>query len=292
MSFTAKNGGLITSNVADICFPVSKTPLDELGFGSISSTEYGIVADIAGRQTLLNTCSDRYELISNDQIFGTVELTLHSAGINFSVEYEMHDYSVFKATYILDNVFVTLPNGDKVYLKFEITHSYNGLAQYMIVLGYYRMVCSNGLVIPLEGHESDNFYIKGKHTEKILESVNKLMETLSHFIDRKDAIADRYRLMAERPVIKWKERIVQVFEANKIHAGKKDANLNAVYEKLTLEMNDRIGTGKNVEANDWLIYNAINEGYVYNDQVNSIKPHLRIEKDAKVIQWLYTNPLS
>ena len=292
MSFTAKNGGLITSNVADICFPVSKTPLSELGFGSISSTEFGIVADISGRQTLLNTCSDRYELISNDQIFGTIELLLHSAGIDFTVEYSMHDYSVFKATYLLDNVFVTLPNGDKIYLKFEVTHSYNGLAQYMMVLGYFRMVCSNGLVLPLEGHESDAFYIKGKHTEKILESVKNLLETLNRFIDRKDSYADRYRLMADRPVIKWQEKIVTVMKATGIHAGKKDVNVLAIHEKMNMELNDRLGTGNKVHANDWLIYNAINEGYIYNDQINSIKPHLRIEKDAKVIQWLYNNPTS
>ena len=167
--FTSKNGGLVTSNVADICFPVAKVPMSELGYGSISSTEYAIVADIQGKQTFLNTCSDRYHLFPNNNIFGAVELKLHAAGIDFQVEYTMHDYSTFHAVYTLDNVFVLLPNGDKVYLKFEITHSYNGLVQYVMVLGYFRMVCSNGLVIPLEGHESDAVYIKGKHTEKIQE---------------------------------------------------------------------------------------------------------------------------
>jgi len=290
--FTSRNGGLVTSNVADICFPVSKTPLSELGFSSISSTEFGIVADIAGKQTILNTCSDRYELIPNNEIFGTIELMLHSANIDFSVEYQMHDYSVFKASYILDNVFVLLPNGDKVYLKFEVTHSYNGLAQYVIVLGYYRMICSNGLVIPLEGHEGDNFYIKGKHTEKIMETIQGLLQTLERFIDSKDSIADRYRIMADRPVIKWQERIIDVMKATGINEGKKNVNVLAIHDKMFMELNDRIGTGKKVDANDWLIYNAINEGYVYNDQINSIKPHLRIEKDAKVIQWLYNNPIS
>jgi hypothetical protein len=290
-NFRAKNGGLVTNNVLDICFPAEKKPLSELGFGSISSTEYAIVAEIAGNQSILNTCSDRYEFIHCEQIFQVIENMLHANGIDFEVEYVMHDYSVFKATYKLSNVFVTLPNGDKVYLKFEVTHSYNGLAQYVIVLGFFRMVCSNGLVIPLEGHESDSIYIKGKHTEKILESLNSLMDTLSRFIDNRENYADRYRLMAERPVIKWRDRIVQVMKATGINAGKKDINLEAINRKMMLELNDRLGTGKKVEANDWLIYNAINEGYIYNNEVNSIKPHLRIEKDAKLVQWIYNNPI-
>lgn len=290
MSFQAKNGGLVTSNVADICFPVSKVPVSELGYNSISSTEYAIVATLDNRDTFLNMCSDRYNLFPNNEIFGVVELKLHASGIKFQVEYTMHDYSTFHAVYTLENVFVELPNGDKVYLKFEITHSYNGQVQYVMVLGYFRMVCSNGLVIPLEGHESDALYIKGKHTDKIQESIDKLLETLTNFIDKKESYADRYRLLADRPVIQWKERIITVMKETGINAGKKDVNVNAVFEVMNKELNDRIGTGKKVSASDWLIYNAINEGYVYNDQVNSIKPHLRIEKDAKVIQWIYNNP--
>lgn len=290
-NFRAKNGGLVTNNVQDICFPVEKMPLSDLGFGSISSTEYAIVAEIAGQQTFLNTCSDRYKLRPNEEIFLPVELKLHAAGIEFEVEYQMYESSTFHATYKLKNVFVTLPNGDKVYLKFEITHSYNGLVQYTMILGYFRMVCANGLVIPLEGHEATNMFIKGKHTDKFLENADLLLNSLTNFIDRKDDFADRYRLMAERPAIIWKDRLIQVMEATKIHVGKKDINLNAIENVMQMELNDRIGNGKKVEANDWLIYNAINEGYIYNDNVNAIKPHLRIEKDAKVIQWIYNNPM-
>jgi hypothetical protein len=290
--FTSKNGGLSTSNVADICFPVAKVPLSDLGFGSISSTEYAIVANIAGRQTFLNTCSDRYNLYPNDNIFGKVEMMLNANGIAFEVEYQMFDYSTFHAVYKLTNVFVTLPNGDKMYLKFEITHSYNGLVQYVMILGYFRLVCSNGLVVPLEGHDENNFYIKGKHTDKVEQSINNLIQTLEVFIDRSEDVADRYRIMAERPVTNWKERVVTVMEQTGIHAGKKDVNVLAIHEIVLKELADRIGTGKKVHANDWLIYNAINEGYIYNDQVNSIRPHLRIEKDAKVIQWIYDNPAS
>ena len=286
----AKNGGLVTSNVADICFPVSKVELSDLGFGSISSSEYAILADIKGQNTILNTCSNRYELVTNDSIFGTIESTLQANGMEYEPEYEMHDYSVFKATYLLKNCFVSLPNGDKIYLKFEVTHSYNGLSQYTMILGYWRLVCTNGLVIPLAGHEDSNLYIRGKHTENILHSIEKLMDTLSNFIEKKDVYADRYRIMADRSVSNWHDRVIEVMSATGINEGKKQVNLLAIQSIMQMELNDRLGTGNKVHANDWLVYNAINEGYVYNDQVNSIKPHLRIEKDAKVIQWIYDNP--
>lgn len=282
----AKNGGLVTTNVNDICFEVEKTPLSDLGFGSISSTEYGIVANIQGQKTILNTCSDRYELISNDQIFLVIENLLNASDISFNATYEMHDYSVFKAQYNLNDCYVTLPNNDKMYLKFEVTHSYNGLAQYSIILGYFRLVCSNGLVVPLE----DALYIKGKHTNKILESVENLITHLESFMDKKDKYAERFEIMADRPVKNWHERIEAVMNATSIHAGKKDVNKLAIHAKMEIELNDRIGTGNKVYANDWLIYNAINEGYIYNDSVNSIKPHLRIEKDAKLVQWIYEHP--
>ena len=285
-----KNGGLITSNVNDICFPVEKTPITDLGFGSISSTEFAIVGEIDGRKTILNTCSERYELVPNESIFLVVENMLTSNGIKFNPEYSMHDYSVFKATYKLNDCFVEMPNNDRIYLKFEVTHSYNGLAQYQIILGYWRLVCSNGLVVPLEGHDEGNLYIKGKHTVKILESIENLIEKLTVFMDNSENFADRYRTMSDRSISKWEDRIDEVMKATSIHAGKKDVNKLAIHAKMQVELNDRIGTGNKVHANDWLIYNAINEGYVYNDEVNSIKPHLRIEKDAKVIQWMYDHP--
>jgi hypothetical protein len=287
----AKNpGNLITTDVSQICFPVEMEPAEKHGFNFISSTQYLIIATIAGSKTILNACSDRYELVKNTDIFLAIENMLKKFNIEFSVIYQMIDYSVFEAVYTLPNVFITLPGGDKVHAMFKVSHSYNGLVKYRLLFGFYRLVCSNGLVIPVQGAEMHNICIVGKHTEKILTSIESLIKTLKRFFSQKKSWTERYLTLYDRKIEKWEDRIVAVMDATSIKMGAKDVNFNNIVEKMQLEMSGtRIDLNKN-RPSDWLVYNAINEGYVYNNSVNNIKPHMRAELDMAVVNWIYYNP--
>jgi sorbitol-specific phosphotransferase system component IIBC len=49
-----------------------------------------------------------------------------------------------------------------------------------MTFGYFRLICENGLVVPVEGKEAENIHIIGKHTAKILESLEQLMEKVKY----------------------------------------------------------------------------------------------------------------
>ena len=285
-------GNLITSNVNDLCFPVEMEPAADHGFSSISSTQFLIVALINGAKMILNSCSDRYELIKNVDIFAAIETMLKNFGVEFEATYTMLEYSAFEAVYVMPKVFIDLPGGDRVYARFTVSHSYNSLVKYRLLFGFFRIVCTNGLVIPVKSMEMINVMIQGKHTEKILKSISTLIESLNTFFGNSEQWTERYAIMYDRKIEKWEDRIVAVLEATGINKGAKDANLNAITNVMQMELNGgRIDKNKN-RPSDWLVYNAINEGYVFNNSLNNLRPHMRTEKDMEVINFIYYNPIN
>ncbi|GAH14154.1 unnamed protein product, partial [marine sediment metagenome] len=119
-----------------------------------TNSEYGYIVqgDVEGEIMDLNYCSDRYELVPNEVIFPRIEEELNARGMAFSVAYHAIDNVRFYAKYILEDKNLAIGSGsDQVKPMISVNHSYNGLTKYSITFGYFRMVCSNGLVIPLEG---------------------------------------------------------------------------------------------------------------------------------------------
>jgi hypothetical protein len=86
------------TTIQDLCFDVEMMPVvEKLGLDTISSTEYGIFADVNGngKQVLLNVCSGNYELLPNASLFPKIEMILKNGGIEFDVEYKMLDFLTF-----------------------------------------------------------------------------------------------------------------------------------------------------------------------------------------------------
>lgn len=171
----------------------------------------------------------------------------------------------------------------------RITHSYNGLVKYKIIFGYFRFICSNGLVIAVEQMKAFNLVIIGKHTASILGSIEKLDKTLKNFVANADAIINsitaKYELLGGRWVAKVEDRITEVLKANKITAVDNNNfnTLNFIMDKVMNEANNST-LGYNGSVNDWLIYNGINQ-YLYSDR-NIVVPNLRMEKDSKVFEYM------
>jgi len=295
---SAKN--LVTRD--EILFNVEKQPLSEHGYRSISTTEYGIFADMGdgGEPYLLNVCSDRYELVPNTNIFPVIESMLNSYGYDYEVNYYMDDYSVFTVEYILKGLGIDVGNGDTIDPVFRIHHSYNGIRQYEMTFGYYRLVCTNGLVVPLAGQESNNFRVKGKHTQKILDSIENLLIHLNRFSETQPEFEKTITMLTDRVVPKWEDRVIEVMNATGIKEGKAIRgkkgekatndmrNYLAIAAVMDMELNDRKVQDK---PSDWLVYNAINEGYIFNDNLNSMKPYIREEKDQSVMNYILENPI-
>ena len=263
----------------DIIFPVSKVvnPAN-------TNSEYGYIVqgDIEGTKMDLNYCSNRYELVPNEMIFPVIEQKLKDENIAFSVAYHHIDNVRFYAKYVLEDKNLAIGSGsDQVKPMISVNHSYNGLTKYSITFGYFRLVCSNGLVIPLEGQEATNLMISGKHTKSILASFDKMFDKMEVFLSKQDKIKRTFEVLADRSIANYGERIEAVLEATKLKPSKvqlTEINATAINEANTL--NGGV-------VSDWLIYNAIN-AYIYKGvdaKGNKSKavPEKKVAMDAKVL---------
>ena len=269
-------------NAKDLYFPVEKVEMSEYGFNSISSAEYGIVAFLNGsdKPTLLNTCSDRYELIRNDQIFPEIERILKNSKVKYETSYRMEEYSRFVVEFRLTNDHFSVQSGKDVVLPvIRVTHSYNGLYKYSINFGYFRLICENGMTIPVPGQ--DNLSIAGKHTSQILDSFKQLNEKLEMFLTIKDLAKDNMKKMSDTWIKDWHNRMLEVMTVASIND--KETNTDAIELSVLKEIN-RLQTDDKV--NEWMLYNAINEGYIFNNEINKIHEAKRYDLDSKVLLYM------
>jgi hypothetical protein len=255
-----------------------------------TNTEYCKVVTglIDGEEIDLNYCSDRYELVPNAEIFPVVRQILLNKGIQFTEHYSHINNARFYANYVIEDqryAYRVGGSADVVKPMLKVQHSYNGLTKYMITFGYYRLVCSNGLVIPVEEMKEYNLSMVGKHTKSIKDSLQKLNATLTYFAENAAqitlAITAKYETLAGNYVEKWEDRVLEVLNTNKIAVVEGSKNTVSHITSTILKEADLYGG----RVNDWLIYNAVNR-YIYDDAINAKAPEARAELDRKVFESL------
>jgi len=274
----------LNCSLETILFDVEKVKCET---PSNSDYEYDIFAYPNGEKLRVNSCSDRYELIPNSEIFPTVEKILNDNKIDFSVQYSHYNHAKFYANYIIEDkkyAFKVNGSNDIVKPQINVQHSYNGLNKYGIIFGYFRLICSNGLTIPVEEMKEYNLSMTGKHTISIQKSFETLNSTLQYFalnaVQVTLAITAKFEAMTKEQVINVDDRIKEVLNIVKITAVENN-NFNTVdYIKGVIDSEKHL---YNDNVNDWLIYNGINS-YIFNDELNLKAPEKRAEMDSKVLQ--------
>jgi len=287
--------GAIECEMKDLFFPVELR--DEL---MPSNKEYSkrVIGLINGADFLLNQCSDVYTLVKNIDIFPKIEDALNAAGIEFSVSYRHINHVRFYADYkITDSRYAYTMQGtdDMICPMISVHHSYNGLTKYKIIFGYFRLVCSNGLTIPVAEMAQFNLVIVGKHTDSIEGSFKKLESMLQYFVTDAEyilnSITTKYEALNQKVVAQanFKTRLEEVLEASKITMvdNNKFNTLNDITMRIEEEANNS-RLGYNGKVTDFLIYNGINQ-YLNDDNRNIVTPELRMEKDAKVLEYMLAN---
>lgn len=286
--------GLNATTLPELLFPVEIR--DEV---MASNKEYSkrVVGIINGEEKLLNQCSDVYALVKNEDIFPNIEDVLRKNGIEYSATYQHIDNVRFYVNYrIEDQRFAHYMKGtnDKIMPMLRVRHSYNGLTKYGIVFGYFRLVCTNGLTIPVEEMKEFNLSIVGKHTEQINRSFDDLNRMLIKFVNNAELITgriiDKYERLGGVWVEKPADRIIEVLNATGITIvdTTKFNTVNDILNRITKESSAKSGLGYNNRVNDFLIYNGINQ--YLNDGVKFIAaPEVQMEKDAKVLEMMMLN---
>jgi hypothetical protein len=269
----------------DLLFPVEKVKNENLTNSEYAYIVKGIVNDL---EIHLNYCSNRYEVVENALIFPKIEALLNAKNVKFTVNYQMENNCRFYANYILeDEIFAVGTANDKVKPVIKITHSYNGLTKYSITFGYFRLICSNGLAIPLEGHEDKNLNVSGKHTKDILNSLDSLFDRINKFFDLQPEISKRFEVLTDRKIDNYGDRIEAVLNATNLKPSK--LQLQTIEQTITKESIELY----NGSINDWLIYNGIN-AYIYKSvdakgNLSKALPEKMEMQDKKVLDYMLQN---
>lgn len=286
---TAKTG-TTPCTLNDLCFPVELRENDRKTNREYSRVVTGI---IGGEETDLNYCSPRYELVPNHTIFPKVEEIFKQHNIKFSANYSHTHNARFYGNYVIeDKRFAHKMEGTNDAIKFiwNFEHSYNGLTKYKGIAGFYRLVCSNGLVVPVQEMKDYNLAIQGKHTNSILRSLEQfsgiLLNIIGNLDEVKTSIVKKYELLGGREVVKTEDRIKEVLMASKIIIvdNIKRNTVADIRNRIMSEAN-KTGLGYNGKVNDWLVYNGINQ-YVNDDNLNIASPEKRRETDSKVLEYM------
>ena len=255
-----------------------------------------IVGQINGEDFLLNQCSDVYTLIENKDIFPMIEEVLTNNKVEFTPTYKHLNHVRFYADYDITDTrfgYQMKDSFDVIRPMLRVQHSYNGLTKYKIIFGYFRLVCSNGLVIPIEEMKEFNLAIVGKHTEVILKSFDDLNEVLIRFTNEAEkitgAIVNKFEVLRSRVRSTTKnveDRIEEIFKATKMSLvdNKNFSTMNTLMSIIREEAN-KTELGYDGQINDWLIYNAINQ-YLNDDSRNIATPETRMDKDSKVFEYM------
>lgn len=284
---TTKKSNTEYCNLEDLLFPV-----EIIDNPRKTNSEYSkvVVGVVDGEEIDLNYCSPRYELVPNASIFPIVEEIFNQNNIDFSVIYQQINNARFYAEYIIeDQRFAYRFEGtnDVIKFRFSFQHSYNGLTKYMGIAGFYRLVCSNGLIVPVAEMDEYNLKLQGKHTASIKESLVKFNDLLNHLIQNlgvvKESITEKYQLLTKVSRNNLDQRLRDVLKGSKI-AIIENKKFNLIDHLTNIVVREQYQLGY-ANPNDWLIYNAINN-YLYDNDFNIAAPEKRRDSDSKVMEWL------
>jgi len=286
---TAK-AGTTKCTLSDLIFPVELRDNDRKTNREYSKVVTGV---IDGEEIDINYCSPVYELIPNADIFPKVEELFKTHGIAASVEYSHSNNARFYGNYTIEDprfAYRMNNSNDVIKFVFNFQHSYNGLTKYKGEAGFFRLICSNGLTIPVEEMNQYNLSLQGKHTSSIIHSLmefdNLLTKVVCDLTTVKAAIVQKYEMLGGRMVVNVEDRIKEVLAAGSIVAvdNSKLNTVNDILQRISSEANNA-SLGYNGKVNDWLIYNGVNQ-YIHDDNRNIAAPEKRREVDRKVIEYM------
>ncbi len=296
--------GQVICDLEDIIFPVELR--DNL---RRTNSEYKkiVVGTLEDGEIDLNYCSARYELVPNSIIFPNIEKILNEHGIEFEVQYSHTNNARFYANYVITDKryrYKIKGTNDEICPVLRVQHSYNGLTKYRIMFGYFRVICSNGLTVPVQEMSKYNLVIIGKHTASILRSLKQLDTLLSMFVNEAVQITaditEKFETLANRTVVDVKARVEDVLRQTKVGMtdNKNFNTVDNIVSRIMAEANSTAtvtnfdgkerSLGYNGKVNDWLIYNGINQ-YLGDDSLNIAAPEKRMETDTKVFEYMLAN---
>jgi hypothetical protein len=231
------------------------------------------VVDLDTGPRIVNFCSENYTLVSNEELLDPIEKAL-STEFDLQKIVKIRDHAKFYIDYILKDVLFDLGNGDKVNPRIRINNSYDGSLKFQGMVGAYRLICSNGMVV---GETFEK--VKTMHTASVTNSAKAILEASVNIADNFKAAIEPYKELSKH-TFKIDE-LPQIVESTMIATDFPSKQQEAVLARFEEERNGIPGAKPNL----WLVYNAFNFQLNHNENIG-MKEHKKDKLDHELFQYL------
>lgn len=261
-------------------FPVKKVPVQDVlpGYETLSGLSHLVIAQPdKKRKIIVNSCSEDYKLVPNREIIEPLADSLHA---NFKVKVSNVSLGDYART-IVDLVLVpnklAILEKDDIYGRVRLTNSYDGKIKFSYSYGFYRLICSNGLSIPIsESTHFKSLHVVGEKME-LDKLTDKVLRDTQGFIKNSKELSSVFHELADftHTEASAQKRIAEVLEFTDYP--KKTAQI--AEERLRKEHS------MGFPLSDYLIYNALNFG-LHNNPESRMQLHKIESIDMEVLNFL------
>lgn len=261
---------------------VYKVPLRDLipGIQTNAQKEFAVVTEVNNQRKILNLCSAGYQLVENYKIVEHVEQMLERVGFKYEMSYKQYGNAKFFIDFTIDNQFnLPIMKNDRLIPRLRIVNSYDGSVKYSAIAGVYRLICSNGLVIPYDQIKR----FRKRHTKQLEgdESIKLALEVIGALIEDSESLLEPYMDLMEAKVFDAELRIEEVVEHTSF-----PKNLS---EQVLDRINEEQKSLHIPVVTDWLVYNGFNYQLNHNYEDSTIQDHKRERIDLEVMDYLLTH---
>lgn len=257
-------------------FPVEKVSVKEKGMIANPSASYLIIANIDGGEKLLNAVSERYNLVPCSDLFPRIIEMVESEGLAYTVLTKSLGHAKFYVHLHLNDILIHIPNGPTLSPVLKYQHSYDNSVKFDQYFGLKDAKTNRVYSAPLQNTEESKLRIASKHTDRLDECILRATLNLRSFLSMKDTLRHRIGVLAASTQHNYKERLEIVLSQFSIKKG---------HDLITAQVEGQMRAMK-CKANDWIIYSAIHNGYLFNDDLNIKHPEFRDKIDADILRYL------
>ena len=259
------------SEIDHLLFGVKKVKTVDLipGYKPLS---YNNVAIVDNKNRILNFCSEDYGLVTNSSIISAVQKQFKDMDIEIKGT-SSHSNTRFKFDVVFKDYELTKDKKDMIFPKLSIYNSYNGRTRYSFSGGLFRLVCLNGLTVPVGESAKTISSIHTPTAESGL-ALHQMEEIVSVMLKARDELLEPIELLKDIPIYNPELRVEIIADAT----GFPKNQVEAVLERINLE-------SKQMELTDWVIYNGFNFQLNHNEEF-AMAPDKRMKLDQQIFQYM------
>jgi len=266
-------------------YPVEKVKVSEIlpGYSTNKQKDYAIITKVDGKPKLLNLCSKGYQLVENETIISHARYLLELSGFNTQLTYTHYDNSKFFIDLTLDvkKFGFGLEIGKKKDIlvpKLRLVNSYDGSIKYNASASILRLVCTNGLTMPVAISS-----FRKRHTKQLEgdKAVEMAIEMIQKIIESTDIITESWDQLVDQTVVDIEDRVMEVIENTGFPITLAENVIEKVVEEQKIFNLPR--------PNDWLVYNGFNFELNHNFEDTVLKEHKREIIDRNIQTYLLEN---